>query len=64
MIKTSKGNPANYEYEYLTSGQHFSIIPYEWHQITNVGTEPLKIIEIQHGSYVEEDDIEREEIMH
>ena len=64
MIKTSKGAPANYTYEYLNSGQHFSIIPYEWHQITNVGNEPLKIIEIQHGSYVEEDDIEREEIIH
>ena len=64
MIKTSKGAPANYTYEYLNSGQQFSIIPYEWHQITNVGNEPLKIIEIQHGSYVEEDDIEREEIIH
>jgi len=64
MIKTSKGNPSNYTYEYLTSGQNFSIIPYEWHQITNVGNEPLKIIEIQHGSYVEEDDIERQEIVH
>tara|TARA_B100000401_G_C52722132_1_gene679178 strand:+ start:237 stop:1010 length:774 start_codon:yes stop_codon:yes gene_type:complete len=59
MIKTSKGKPSNYTYDYLTSGQHFSIIPYEWHQVTNMGNEPLRIIEIQHGSYVEEDDIER-----
>ena len=56
MIKTSKGTPNNYTYEYLTSGQNFSIIPYEWHQVTNMGKEPLRIIEIQHGSYVEEDD--------
>ena len=59
MIKTSKGTPNNYSYEYLTSGQNFSIIPYEWHQVTNMGKEPLRINEIQHGSYVEEDDIER-----
>jgi len=64
MIKTSKGSPSNYTYDYLTSGQHFSVVPYEWHQIKNIGREPLRIIEIQHGSYVEEDDIEREEIIH
>ena len=64
MIKTSKGSPSNYTYDYLTSGQHFSVVPYEWHQIKNIGREPLRIIEIQHGSYVDEDDIEREEIIH
>jgi len=64
MVKTSRGRPQNYQFDYLTSGQHFSIIPYEWHQVKNVGKVPLRIIEIQHGSYIGEDDIEREEILH
>jgi mannose-6-phosphate isomerase-like protein (cupin superfamily) len=38
-------------------------MPYHWHQVKNIGDEPLKILEIQYGSYLEEDDIEREEIL-
>lgn len=31
----------------------------EWHQLTNIGTEELKVIETQVGDYLEEDDIIR-----
>jgi cytidyltransferase-like protein len=64
MVKTSRGRPQNYQFDYLTSGQHFGIIPYQWHQVKNVGKVPLRIIEIQQGSYIGEDDIEREETLH
>jgi mannose-6-phosphate isomerase-like protein (cupin superfamily) len=64
MVKTSRGRPQNYQFDYSTSGQHFGIIPYQWHQVKNVGKVPLRIIEIQHGSYIGEDDIEREETLH
>ena len=31
----------------------------EWHKLTNPYPNPCKIIEIQYGTYCEEDDIER-----
>lgn len=44
----------------LTRGnQFFHIDAGEWHQIRNPGTEPLHIIEIQHGELCIEEDIER-----
>ena len=36
-----------------------TIIKEEWHQLENIGTEPLYVVEIQYGDYVEEFDIER-----
>ena len=32
-----------------------------WHRLSNSGTSPLEIIEIQRGSYLGEDDIERKQ---
>ena len=40
-------------------GHHIAV--QEWHQLANLGKEPLKIIELQWGDYCEEDDIERQE---
>ena len=43
----------------LKTGDLFKLNLEEWHQITNPHGEVCKIIEIQYGSRVEEDDIER-----
>ena len=64
LIKHSVGPSGNYKHFTLTKHDRFSIMPYHWHQVENIGNEPLRILEIQYGSYLEEDDIEREEIMH
>lgn len=43
----------------LTENQSTYIPPGELHRLSNPGTEPLEIIEVQSGSYLGEDDIER-----
>ncbi len=63
LVKHAIGHESNYENRTLTKHDYFSIMPYHWHQVKNIGDEPLKILEIQYGSYLEEDDIEREEIL-
>ena len=63
LVKHAIGHESNYENHILTKHDYFSIMPYHCHQVTNIGDEPLKILEIQYGSYLEEDDIEREEIL-
>lgn len=40
-------------------GQNIYIYRGRWHQLCNLGQEPLKIVEIQHGDRCQEDDIER-----
>ena len=42
------------------SVQESIIIPKKWiHSLVNVGLQPLVVIEVQHGSYLGEDDIQR-----
>jgi mannose-6-phosphate isomerase len=43
----------------LTPGQHCDIAAGQVHRLSNLGTEPVEIIEIQMGSYLGEDDITR-----
>lgn len=43
----------------LTAGQTWEIPVGVWHQIINIGSEPLVIIETQWGEACDEDDIER-----
>jgi len=56
--------------EYNNNQQHIYLVPHStyivdkdvWHQATNVGTEPVHVIEIQYGEKCEESDIERRHI--
>ena len=50
----------NASFKILKTGDLFKLNLEEWHQITNPYEEVCKIIEIQYGSRVEEDDIERQ----
>ena len=44
----------------LVHENHSTYIPYNSkHRLSNPGKIPLRIIEVQSGSYLEEDDIER-----
>lgn len=43
----------------LTVGQHCDIAVGQVHRLTNLGTEPVEIIEVQIGTYLGEDDITR-----
>jgi len=40
--------------------QHIHIDCNEWHQLCNLGSEPLRVVEIQYGLRCEEQDIERQ----
>lgn len=40
-------------------GEHFIVKENVWHQLINVGKEPLVIIELQYGNKCSEEDIER-----
>tara|TARA_Y100000996_G_scaffold413088_1_gene400569 strand:- start:1957 stop:2733 length:777 start_codon:yes stop_codon:yes gene_type:complete len=44
---------------FLKKDDFFHIKKKEWHQLVNLNKEPCKIIEIQYGEKVEEEDIER-----
>ena len=46
-------------YASLRQHQHCWIDRRQWHRLTNPGTEPLRIIEIQYGSDCRESDIQR-----
>jgi cytidyltransferase-like protein len=39
--------------------QNHMIFQHRWHQLANLGDQPLKIVEIQYGERCEEEDIER-----
>jgi mannose-6-phosphate isomerase-like protein (cupin superfamily) len=39
--------------------QNIMIHQSQWHQLANLGDQPLKIVEIQYGDRCQEDDIER-----
>ena len=43
----------------LHQGDYVDIPLKAWHRIENPGDEPLVFVEVQHGSYFGEDDIER-----
>ena len=43
----------------VPTGESVFIKPGQKHQLVNGGTEPLEIIEVQMGDYLEEDDIIR-----
>ncbi len=43
----------------LTPGQHCDIAPGQVHRLSNLGSEPVEIIEVQMGAYLGEDDITR-----
>ena len=43
----------------VRQGQHVDIPLMAWHRIENRGTEDLVFVEVQHGAYFGEDDIER-----
>lgn len=45
----------------LIEGETHEIEPGEWHRLRNPGKLQLVVIEVQTGSYLEEDDIERKE---
>lgn len=39
--------------------QNHMIFQHRWHQLANLGDQPLKIVEVQYGDQCQEDDIER-----
>jgi mannose-6-phosphate isomerase-like protein (cupin superfamily) len=43
----------------LTQGQHCDIAIGQVHRLANLTQEPVEIVEVQFGSYLGEDDIER-----
>jgi len=52
-------DPKNNESYLLKSREYFLVPAGVWHQLANVGKEPLVIIELQYGDKCSEDDIER-----
>ena len=59
VINYSKDSPENREYVTLNKFDKYIVPLGEWHQITNPFEETCRIIEIQYGEEVVEDDIER-----
>ena len=59
VINYSKDSPENREHVTLNKFDKYIVPLGEWHQITNPFEETCRIIEIQYGEEVVEDDIER-----
>lgn len=59
VVNYSKDNPENRENVTLNKFDKYIVPLGEWHQITNPFNETCRIIEIQYGEEVVEDDIER-----
>ena len=59
VINYSKDSPENREYVTLNKFDKYIVPLGEWHQITNPFEETCRIIEVQYGEEVVEDDIER-----
>jgi len=59
VVKNFNGALENDRTAVLQVGETVSIPVDTWHQIINIGKEPLVIIETQYGEACEEDDIER-----
>jgi mannose-6-phosphate isomerase len=54
----SADGPTYREFD-LTPGQHCDIAVGQVHRLSNLGTEPVEMIEVQMGTYLGEDDITR-----
>ena len=59
VVNYSKDSPENREHVTLNKFDKYIVPLGEWHQITNPFEETCRIIEIQYGEEVVEDDIER-----
>jgi cytidyltransferase-like protein len=59
VVNYSKDSPENREYVTLNKFDKYIVPLGEWHQITNPFEETCRIIEVQYGEEVVEDDIER-----
>jgi mannose-6-phosphate isomerase-like protein (cupin superfamily)/glycerol-3-phosphate cytidylyltransferase-like family protein len=59
LINYSKDSPENREHVTLNKFDKYIVPLGEWHQITNPFEETCRIIEVQYGEEVVEDDIER-----
>jgi cytidyltransferase-like protein len=59
VVNYSKDSPENREHATLNKFDKYIVPLGEWHQITNPFEETCRIIEIQYGEEVVEDDIER-----
>jgi cytidyltransferase-like protein len=59
VVNYSKNSPENREHVTLNKFDKYIVPLGEWHQITNPFEETCRIIEIQYGEEVVEDDIER-----
>jgi len=60
MIHNNNNIMENDKTTILKEGDTFTIPVDHWHQVINIGKEPLVIIETQYGEACEEDDIERQ----
>ena len=59
VVKNYSGGLDNDHTKILQAGETVSIPVGNWHQVVNIGKEPLVIIETQYGEACVEDDIER-----
>jgi mannose-6-phosphate isomerase-like protein (cupin superfamily) len=60
VIKNGSNVLENDYNKILQAGETISIPVNNWHQVINIGKEPLVIIETQYGEACEEDDVERQ----
>jgi mannose-1-phosphate guanylyltransferase len=60
VVKNYGGAMDNDHTTILQAGETVSILVGNWHQVVNIGKEPLVIIETQYGEACDEDDIERQ----
>ncbi|NDB58998.1 cupin domain-containing protein [bacterium] len=60
VVKNYSGAKDNDHTTILQAGETVSIPVGNWHQVVNIGKEPLVIIETQYGEACDEDDIERQ----
>ena len=59
VVLNATDNTDNDRTEVLREGETISIPVGWWHQVINIGKEPLIIVETQYGTACDEDDIER-----
>ena len=60
VVLNATDNTDNDRTEVLREGKTISIPVGWWHQVINIGKEPLIIVETQYGTACDEDDIERQ----
>ena len=59
VVLNPTNNTDNDRTQILRVGDTFTIPVEYWHQVINIGKEPLIIVETQYGTACDEDDIER-----